>query len=132
MTHCGPSATMDATETAEPAVTDDGGSLAERVVRGPADRADLERTLWLAAIFALLADVHTTYVGLQLGLAEGNPVVRAAMDTIGFGGLVLVKVAALGCAVVLRSRYPRHGLVIPLGLVVPWALAASLNALSLA
>jgi hypothetical protein len=54
-----------------------------------------------AGLFALnlvlqLVDFIATYVGCSAGLPEGNPLVRSAMECMGYGpGLALVKGVAL-------------------------------------
>jgi len=43
-----------------------------------------------------VVDFFATYVGCSAGLPEGNPLVRHAMDCLGFGpGLAVVKCGAL-------------------------------------
>lgn len=118
---------MDAHDTAGAPVDGARGTLTDWVVRVPRNRAAIEAALWLAALLACAADVHTTYVGLQLGLGEGNPFARAAIESAGIGGLVGVKVAAVSLAVLVRVRVPRYGPVIALGLALPWVVAAAVN-----
>jgi hypothetical protein len=123
---------MDARNTSESPVTNWVDSLTERVVASDVDRGEIERHLWLVVVFALVADVHLTHLGLQYGLTEGNPVARWAIAAGGIEALALGKVAVLGIAGLVRWRYPRHGPVIPLGLAVPWLTAVALNAVTLA
>ncbi len=121
---------MDAHEPSESPVVDRVDSLTDWVVAS-VDGARVERHLWVVAVLALVADVHLTQIGLQHGLTEGNPFARWAIGAAGIGALVLVKVAVLGIAVLVRRQYPRHGPVVPLGLAVPWVTAAALNAVTL-
>ena len=121
---------MDARESSGSPVVDRSDPMTDRVVAS-VDRATAERHLWVIAVVALVADVRLTQLGLRHGLTEGNPVARWAIGGAGIGALVLVKVAVLGIAVLVRRQYPRHGPVIPLGLAVPWVTAAALNAITL-
>lgn len=86
-----------------------------------------ERLLWGLAVVALLADLVTTLVGLQIGLAEGNPLIDSVLHSTGALGFFLVKVAALGVAAAVRLYVPRFRVVIPLGIALPWLLAACIN-----
>ncbi|AGN02540.1 hypothetical protein L593_13005 [Salinarchaeum sp. Harcht-Bsk1] len=90
-----------------------------------------ERWLWAVAVLALLADVVTTLVGLQTGLAEGNPVVAGALADAGLLGFFGVKVGVLALAVGGRIAAPGFRVAIPLGIAVPWLAAAGTNALLL-
>ena len=58
-----------------------------------------------------LADLLSTYVGLQHGLHEGNPLMQHLLATYGFGALVMYKalvVAVVSVGVLaLRKDYPR-------------------------
>lgn len=92
----------------------------------------LERALWLAVAVALVADVATTYYGLERGLVEGNPVARAALGSLGYAGLGLLKLLALGVAAGCRTALPcRYGAVVPGALAGTWGLAAGANLLLL-
>lgn len=90
-----------------------------------------ETALWLVVAATLILDVYTTGIGLQAGLTEGNPLMRAAMSQVGFVALVATKVAAVGLAALLRTRWPRYRIAIPLGLAVPWGLTVAVNAVTL-
>ncbi|HLW02124.1 MAG TPA: DUF5658 family protein [Ktedonobacterales bacterium] len=48
---------------------------------------------WLA-LFAVLnaCDLLTTYIDLQAGMREGNPLMRALLNQAGFSALILYKV----------------------------------------
>lgn len=84
------------------------------------DEWSLEQWLWAITITALLGDIVTTMIGLRIGLAEGNPVVRTFLDVGGVTGLVAAKCLALGLGVAVR--YPLKPSVrpaIPAGLAVP-------------
>lgn len=123
---------MDARNTSESPVANRIDSLTDRVVASDVDRAEVERHLWVVVVFALVADVHLTHLGLQYGMTEGNPVARWAVGSGGIAALALGKVAVLGIAGLVRWRYPRYGPVIPAGLAVPWLTAVVLNAVTLA
>lgn len=91
-----------------------------------------ERALWTVAAAALLADVLTTLAGLQAGLAEGNPVIAGALADAGVLGFLGVKVGVFCLAVGVRVVLPRFRGVVPLGIAIPWALAALSNVVLLA
>ena len=131
MIRWGPTDSMDPRDTSGSPRGDGADSLTAWVVSSVDDGA-VERHLWVVVALALVADVHLTYLGLQHGLTEGNPVVRWAIGAAGIGALVLGKVAVLGIAALVRRRWPRHGPVIPLGLAVPTLTAVALNAAALA
>jgi hypothetical protein len=67
--------------------------------------------LWLGIYMALnLGDLATTYAGIQSGLHEGNPLMRALLMEHGFGSLIVYKVLVVAAVVagiyMLRRRYP--------------------------
>lgn len=90
--------------------------------------AAVERPLWGLLVVALLADVVSTYHGLQVGLSEGNPAMRLALDTAGIVALVGVKLAVVGFGAAVRRLLDERGAVVPLGLALPWLAAAAINA----
>jgi len=93
--------------------------------------SDLEIVLWLVVSSALVLDVGLTAYGLSNGFVERNPVMREALDSIGIAALFVAKFAAVGIAVGFRLAWPEYSLVAPLGLAVPWTLAAAYNAVLL-
>jgi len=103
----------------------EGGTSRARQRIGHLDA--VECRLWLVAVAALVLDLWLTYRGLQLGLIEGNPVLAAGIELMGLRALGLAKIAAVGVGVVCRLVWPAHALAIPLGLAVPWLLAAAMN-----
>lgn len=95
--------------------------------------AAVERELWLVVAVTLVVDVWLTHVGLQHGLHEGNPVMRAAIETFGIAVLGLTKVGVLGLAGLTRwFLSDGRGVVVPLGLALPWGGAVLINAVLLA
>jgi hypothetical protein len=98
------------------------------VANGATWLARRERWLWIGATLALLADLATTLLGLQLGLAEGNPVVANALSTFGIAGFLTVKAGVLVVAYGARLALPRYRVAIPLGVALPWLVAAGTNA----
>lgn len=91
--------------------------------------AAVERELWLVVAVTLIVDVWLTHVGLQHGLHEGNPVMRAAIETFGIAVLGLTKVSVLGLAGLTRQLLSeQRGVVVPLGLALPWVAAVVINA----
>jgi hypothetical protein len=91
--------------------------------------AAVERELWLVVVATLVVDVWLTHIGLQHGLHEGNPVMRAAIETFGIAALGLTKVGVLGLAGLTRRLLSdQRGVVVPLGLALPWSGAVVINA----
>jgi hypothetical protein len=87
-----------------------------------------ERVLWLLVVVGLVADLLTTFYGLQMGLSESNPVARAAIEQFGFSALVGLKLFAVGVGVACRQLLSgRHVLLVPLGLAIPWLAASFVN-----
>jgi hypothetical protein len=68
--------------------------------------------LWLALFVVLNAfDLLTTYIDLQAGLREGNPLMRTLLQQGGFGALIFYKVlmvvvVSLGIVLLYRG-YPK-------------------------
>ena len=78
--------------------------------------------LWLAVMAAAALDAATTTVGLAVGLPEGNPVIVAALDTLGVAGLVGIQVgfvaAVTGLVLVAdQDRVPLLALAAVLGVL---------------
>ncbi|KAA9397301.1 hypothetical protein Har1130_07890 [Haloarcula sp. CBA1130] len=91
--------------------------------------AAVERELWLVVAVTLIIDVWLTHIGLQHGLHEGNPVMRAAIETFGIAVLGLTKIGVLGLAGATRRLLSdQRGVVVPLGLALPWMAAVVINA----
>lgn len=90
--------------------------------------AAAESRLWALLALALLADVLTTTYGLASGLTEGNPAMRAAIETAGVAALVGVKLSVVGFGLGVRRFLDERGAVVPLGLALPWLAAAAVNA----
>ena len=91
--------------------------------------AAVERELWLVVVATLVVDVWLTHIGLQHGLHEGNPVMRVAIETFGIAALGLTKVGVLGLAGLTRRQLSdQRGVVVPLGIALPWAGAVVINA----
>ncbi|GAB3680944.1 hypothetical protein GCM10028857_04430 [Salinarchaeum chitinilyticum] len=89
--------------------------------------AHRERWLWFGVTLALFADVVTTLLGFQAGLAEGNPVVASAIDGFGVAGFLTIKAGALVLAYGVRVAFPRYRVAIPLGIALPWMAVAITN-----
>lgn len=107
-------------------------AAAEARVWATARRADtVEVSLWLVVLVAVTLDVYTTYLGLSAGLAEGNPIMRWAIEGYGFGALALAKVFVLGCAGLVREARPGDGVVIALGVALPSVLTVVANVVTL-
>jgi hypothetical protein len=87
----------------------------------------VERQLWLVAVLLAGLDVALTHWGLQVGLAEGNPLVSALLAEVGIVALAGMKGALLGLAAACRWVRPRWGPWLPLGLSLPWLAAVAVN-----
>lgn len=87
----------------------------------------VESHLWVLAVLLAGLDVGLTYWGLQVGLAEGNPIVSALIEQVGIAALVGMKGVLLGLAAVCRWVRPRWGPWLPLGLALPWLAAVAIN-----
>lgn len=96
------------------------------------DRITLERHLWSVVVLALVADVHTTAIGLEQGFTEGNPLMRWAIGVGGIGALALTKVGILAVGVAIRRRWPRYNRVVPLAMAIPWVAVAVVNVVTIA
>jgi len=103
---------------------------AETLAPGGVSR--LERALWCVVVVALVADVGLTAYGLSLGLVERNPIMRQALDVFGIAALAIGKGFALAVGLAVRARWPEYATVVPLGLALPWLVAAGINAALLA
>jgi hypothetical protein len=103
-----------------------GGGRLRRLL-GEASTAEL--LLWAAVLAALVADVYSTYWGLKLGLAEWNPVMRWAVEALGFPSLAASKVIVVGLGGAVRSAEVVWAPAVPLGIGLPWTVAALLNLL---
>lgn len=90
--------------------------------------ADIEQHLWGILFVALVADVALTGYGLQHGLQEGNPAMRLAIETAGLVALLGAKLAVVGVGAVVRWCLDERGAIVPLGLALPWFVAAVINA----
>lgn len=88
------------------------------------------RELFALNVLVQLADGVLTYVGIELGFGEGNPVLAASMATLGVGSaLLLYKAWACGLLLLVRRRCaPARSafvltglaLVVTLAALVPW------------
>ena len=96
--------------------------------RLPIEHVDLDlRQLFALNVLLQLVDGTLTYIGMQVGMTEGNPLLSASMATVGTEPALLAY-KALACGLlflVARSVRPRIGGPALLGL----ALATSLLAL---
>ncbi|HKL29926.1 MAG TPA: DUF5658 family protein [Natrialbaceae archaeon] len=88
-----------------------------------------EPELWTALFVVMVLDVVLTMYGLHLGLAEGNPIARVAIDQFGVLGLVLLKAFSIGIAVLGWARVERRfRALVPLGVSIVWGFAVAVNA----
>ncbi|WP_143085728.1 DUF5658 family protein [Halogranum rubrum] len=111
-----------------------GAMLHARIVRGAERATSYEVTLWALALVTLALDVVTTTYGLEVGLAEMNPFVNYLLPTLGLAGtFVVLKSFALLVGVAAWWTMPSkvRG-VVPLGLALPWGIAAVSNTVLLA
>jgi hypothetical protein len=88
----------------------------------------LERVLWILVAVSLIGDVVTTFIGLQLGLAESNPVAREVIYGHGVAGMLALKAFAVGVALACRPLLPQtYRAIVPAGLAFPWTVAVFIN-----
>lgn len=95
------------------------------------DSIDFETCLWALVAVALIGDVHTTGMGLQQGLTEGNPAMRWLIGVGGIGALALAKAGVVGMAFAVRRQLPQFRYAIPLGLALPWLVVVAANLVTL-
>lgn len=99
-----------------------------RYLPGDVTPGDLERLLWVVVVVALIADVVTTFVGLNLGLSESNPAARGAIEDHGVAGMLALKAGAVTVGLVCRPLLEQpYRPIVPAGLAAPWLTAAILN-----
>ena len=91
------------------------------------DPFTVERLLWALVLLTMVLDVITTEIGLQRGLAEGNPVMAGLIGQAGLAGLVIAKLATLAVGASARVCLPQHRLAIPLGLATPGVVVVLIN-----
>ncbi|WP_139173340.1 DUF5658 family protein [Halogranum gelatinilyticum] len=93
-----------------------------------------QATLWVLAVVALVLDIVTTTYGLQVGLAEMNPVVNYLLPMLGLAGtFTLLKGLAMLVGLLAWWAMPKpHRGIVPLGLVLLWGVAVTSNSLLLA
>jgi len=103
-------------------------STATRLRPGWVPRVPTEQLLWTSLILIMALDILTTGIGLARGLTEGNPVMAAAIQRAGLGGLVLTKLLVVAVGVAARIALPQYRYAIPLGLLTPGAVAVLVNA----
>ncbi len=94
---------------------------------------DRERLLWAVVLAGFCADTALTYSGLQAGMYELNPVIRASIGALGaLAGILAVKAVAVLTGLCVRWRVSDSvGYVVPGVLAIPWLLGATLNAVGL-
>ena len=106
----------------------DAHSITGRTLEATGESTPLERILWILVFVSLVGDIVTTVIGLQLGLSESNPVARQAIDGFGIGGLLGLKLIAVGIAIACRPLLPvTYRPIIPAGLAIPWTIAMVAN-----
>jgi uncharacterized membrane protein len=95
---------------------------------------DLDRRSWLLALSGAIADIVTTWVGIeQYGLVESNEIVQRVLTEFGYPGLFGMKIVACLSAVgllvgvnrMVEERIEHWAVALPLALV--WWLAALIN-----
>lgn len=91
------------------------------------------RLLWASLLLSALLDSALTGYGLQRGLTEANPVVRALVAALGVpAALAVTKGVALAAGLVAWRALPAgRRAVVPLGLSVPWWSAVVVNVVAL-
>ena len=61
-------------------------------------RLQWDVTLWSLLLVAVMADVITTIVGLQVGYVESNPLLHVVIGVAGFTGLAIAKAGYVAAA----------------------------------
>lgn len=107
------------------------GNQTEKDRRAVDRLAAVESQLWIVLLVTLVADVALTHYGLQMGLTEANPLMRTAIEAVGIAALLGVKLLIVGVGVGVRLSLDERGAVVPIGLALPWFLAATINAVLL-
>ncbi|WP_293032521.1 DUF5658 family protein [Natronococcus sp.] len=101
---------------------------ASRRLPGELTPRELERALWVLVVLSLVGDVVTTFVGLQLGLAESNPIARNVIYSHGLAGMLALKAVAVGVGLACRPFLPQlYRVIVPAGLAIPWTVAVGIN-----
>jgi len=92
-----------------------------------------ERELWIVVAVGLCADTALTCYGLQAGMYELNPVIRASIGMLGvLSGVLAVKAVAVATGLCLRHRVgDAIGPIVPAVLSIPWLIGATVNAVGL-
>lgn len=89
--------------------------------------------LWSVIIVASVFDILTTITGLSKGLAEGNAVARAFMETYGTPGLGMLKFSALLVLLLAWAGLPdRDAELVLTGFAIVSLVTVVLNAMTLA
>ncbi|WP_254862053.1 DUF5658 family protein [Halovivax gelatinilyticus] len=93
-----------------------------------ADATRFERVLWGLVGLSLVGDIVTTFVGLQMGLAESNPIARSAIDGWGVIGMIALKAGAVAVALFCRRFVEEpYQPIVPAALAIPWTAAVLVN-----
>lgn len=87
-----------------------------------------ECVLWGLVVFTLVGDLLTTVLGLALGLAESNPIMRAILADYGLLGMVALKVGTILFALCVRQIVPESTRpAVPAGVAFSWGIATCIN-----
>jgi uncharacterized membrane protein YhaH (DUF805 family) len=88
-----------------------------------------ESWLWVLVIAGFVGDVSTTYLGLQMGLVETNPVARGSIELLGYWSMPVLKSMAIAVGLCCRRALAtQYSGIVPLSLGIPWFSATILNA----
>lgn len=83
--------------------------------------------LWMVVLFLAVMDVGLTYLGLQHGLVEVNPIARIGHSFAGVWALIAGKGIALGFGVTAAALLDRREYLIPMIFLVIWGAAVAAN-----
>ena len=88
-----------------------------------------ENALWVIVIIVAYLDLHSTYIGLSMGLVEENPVGDYLIDTVGFVGLSTFKLFIIVFCYKLSEKlmYGNWVYLTPILLSAIWTLATVIN-----
>jgi hypothetical protein len=88
---------------------------------------------WGLAVLTGLGDLVTTRIGLQLGLEEGNHLIVLLLETTGWAGFTLFKIAILAGALLFATKLSAEKQpAVPLGLAATWSFVTVINTIHVA
>lgn len=86
--------------------------------------------VWFLVFISASGDLITTYIGIEwYGLIESNPIADSILQTTGFSGLVILKLAIILTCAILSDKltYGKWYYISPVLLIVIWVLITIYN-----